>query len=319
MSHMIERKEDGSYSIAYAGEACWHGLGKNVHNDLTPEQMLVEAQVDWAVEKQPLYRKVGDDFEVTGNCALVRDLDNKILSYVSEDWNPLQNAEAFGFFHEFVMAGDMEMHTAGSLKGGQVVWCLAKLKNPINIFGKDVIEPYFLFTNPHRFGSAIDVRLTNIRVVCNNTITMALGEKATNQVVKMSHRSMFNPETVKALLGMADMKNRKFSDAMEFLTTKRYTEDSATEFFAKVFPKVTKKDDNALSKNAKDAIGIVEIQPGADIFPGTFYNLLNAVTFLGTHEIGRETDTRLYNQWFGSTQKRNVTALNTALDMAEVV
>jgi phage/plasmid-like protein (TIGR03299 family) len=317
MAHCVEKLADGSYSMAWNGEVPWHKHGKKIPADLTPEQILIAASCDWLVEKQQLFRQIGDGFEPTDSYALVRDRDNKILDYVSKNWVILQNSEAFGFFHDFVMAGDMEMHTAGSLKGGQIVWCLAKIKEPLRVFGKDVIQPYLLFTNPQKFGQSIDVRLTNTRVVCNNTLTMALGEKATSQVVKMSHRSKFDAEAAKTVLGIANHKNTKFLEAAQFLSKKTYTKDDAMAFFAGIYPKVTvKEDDETLSKNAKMALGIVDIQPGANIAPGSYWNLVNAITFLNSHELGRESDTRLYNQWFGSTQKQNIKALNLALEMA---
>lgn len=315
MGHMIERKEDGTYSHAYAGELPWHGLGKSVPNDLTSEQMMQAAGCDWTVSKQPMYRKYNDEYHVTNMTALTRDSDNKILDYVPETWNENQNKDAFQFFHDYVMAGDLEMHTAGSLKGGQIVWALAKIKNSINIGGKDMIDNYMLFTNPHKFGSAIDVRMTNVRVVCNNTITMALNQQS-SQVAKSSHRVTFDPAEVKKTLGIVDMKNTQFKDAMEFLTTKSYKQDKLEEYFGHLFPKAGDKKE--LSRNASAIMGIIDNQPGADLFPGTWYNALNAVTFFTSHDAARNEDTRVFNQWFGSTQKQNISALNKALEFATV-
>mgnify|MGYP003338780756 CR=1 FL=1 len=124
MAHMLEMKEDGTAYHVYVGETPWHNLGTRVPADLTPEQMLDAAGLNWSVEKIPAYANVGGKNLKIGQSALVRDRDNKILDVVSDDWNPVQNAEAFDFFNEFVAAGDMEMHTAGSLKDGQIVEAL---------------------------------------------------------------------------------------------------------------------------------------------------------------------------------------------------
>lgn len=312
MSHALEQLDNGEYSIAWAGETPWHGLGKRVPNDLTAEQMMQAANVDWTVSKRPLYRKIDDEFHVTNMTALTRDTDNKILDYVPESWNENQNRDAFNFFHDYVMEGDMEMHTAGSLKGGQIVWALAKLKNNIVIGQKDVIENYMLFSNPHKFGKSIDVRMTSVRVCCANTLSMSLNEKS-NQVAKVSHRMVFNKEEVKRTMGIVDHKNTQYSDALNFLTTKSYTKDTCEEFMQKIFPGNTKND---LSRNANAVLGIIDTQPGGELFPGTWYNALQAVTFFNSHAASRSDDTRLYNQWFGSTQKQNITALNLALEMA---
>ena len=107
MAHEVE-------TMAYAGELPWHGLGTKVSNDLTPFQMQQKAGLDWAVEKVDAYVTIGGKQIKTGQQALVRTSDQTILTNVGENWNPVQNTEAFEFFSEFVLSGDMEMHTAGS-------------------------------------------------------------------------------------------------------------------------------------------------------------------------------------------------------------
>ena len=118
MAHAVE-------TMAYAGEVPWHGLGKEVLPDLTPEQMLYEAGLDWSVSKIPAFAEVNGEKVAVGKSALVRSSDDKVLDVVGDDWNPVQNAEAFGFFADFVGEGNMEMHTAGSLNGGKMVWALS--------------------------------------------------------------------------------------------------------------------------------------------------------------------------------------------------
>ena len=160
MAHLVE-------TMAYAGETPWHGLGQRVPGDLTPAQMLTSAGLDWSVDKIQSFVNINGKQVYTGKDALVRSSDGRILDVVSQDWNPLQNEEAFEFFNDFVCSGDMEMHTAGSLKHGQIVWALAKVKESFDVFGGDQVDSYLLFTLPHKFGQSIDVRFTPIRVVCN--------------------------------------------------------------------------------------------------------------------------------------------------------
>ena len=112
MAHEVE-------TMAYAGELPWHGLGTEVSNDLTPIQMMQKAGVDWEVEQQKIVTESG--IEINDKVALVRTSDNTLLDVTGKDWKPVQNEEAFTFFSEFVAAGDMEMHTAGSLKEGRNV------------------------------------------------------------------------------------------------------------------------------------------------------------------------------------------------------
>ena len=148
MAHEVE-------TMAYAGEVPWHGLGVEVSNDLTPLQMMQKAGLDWRVEKVDAYVDINGEQVRTGQQALVRTSDCTILTNVTDAWNPLQNEEAFDFFAEYVAAGDMEMHTAGSLKNGQIVWALAKVKESFDVFGEDQVDSYFLFSNPHQYGNCL--------------------------------------------------------------------------------------------------------------------------------------------------------------------
>ena len=209
MSHEVE-------TMSYSGEIPWHGLGVPVSNDLTPVQMMEKASLNWDVKKYTTYCEVGGKRIKAPQKALVRVSDAKVLTMVGEDWNPVQNSEAFDFFSEFVLSGDMEMHTAGSLKGGTMVWALAKVKDSFEILGGDRVDSYLLFSNPHMYGKSIDIRFTPIRVVCNNTLTMSLGQKA-QVAYKAGHRSIFNPEQVKEALGIASKKFAKYKEMAEFL------------------------------------------------------------------------------------------------------
>ena len=189
MSHEVEMI-NGQAQMAYAGEVPWHGLGTAVSYDLTPQQIQAKAGLDWTVDKEVMV--TGSGATVEGKKALVRSSDKKVLDVVGDNWNPVQNEEAFNFFSEYVLAGDMEMHTAGSLKDGQMVWALAKVKDSFDLFGGDQVESYLLFSNPHQYGKSIDVRFTPIRVVCNNTLSLSL-EMSSANATKMSHRKVFDP------------------------------------------------------------------------------------------------------------------------------
>ena len=315
MAHMIE-------TIAYAGEVPWHGLGVQVPADLSPAQMLEKAGLDWQVQKVPAFANVGGKQTSVGWSALVRSTDESILSVVSNDWNPVQNHEAFEFFHEYCAAGDMEMHTAGSLRDGQIVWALAKVKESFDLFKGDQVDSYLLFTNPHKFGQSIDVRFTPIRVVCNNTLTLSLGQKS-DRSVKKSHRTEFNADDVKEQLGIATGKLAKYKEMAAFLGSKRYNDDSLKDYFNRIFPVLAYNKEKGpqrkdLSKSATRALEIIDTQPGAEYARGSWWQAFNAVTYLTDHEIGRSVDSRLQSAWFGPNKNLKVKALETAVEMAEV-
>ena len=313
MAHMIEMI-DGKASMAWAGETPWHGLGTQVSNDLTPEQMLKAADLDWKVVPVPAYATIGGEQVDIGRSALVRDRDNKVLDVITNDWVPNQNSDAFDFFNDFVAAGEMEMHTAGSLRDGQLVWALAKVKDGFELFNGDAVESYLLFTNPHKYGSSIDVRFTPIRVVCNNTLSLSLSSTA-NQVVKVSHRNEFNGDNVKEMLGVAKEKLQSYKEMATYLGSKRFTDEKIVDYFKRVFPVSGAKKE--LSKNAEIALNIIDQQPGAEFAEGTWWQAFNAVTFMTDHVIGRSADTRLQSAWYGYNKGLKTRALETAVEMAD--
>jgi len=317
MAHQVE-------TMAYAGEVPWHGLGVPVSNDLTPAQMMQKAGLDWNVREVESFIEFDGKRMPTGLKSLVRETDGRILTNVGENWNPVQNETAFEFFSEYVMAGDMEMHTAGSLKDGQMVWALAKVKDSFELFGGDTVESYLLFSNPHQYGKSIDVRFTPIRVVCNNTLTLSLESKA-ERSVKIGHRVEFDPTEVKEALGIATEKLNTYKEMAQFLGNKRYTQDNVIEFFNTVFPRTADKKVqgkalslDTLSRNAKLSFDALEQQPGAEFAEGSWWQAFNAVTYITDHVQGRNEDNRLYSSWFGGNQVRKRDALKTAIEFAEV-
>ena len=314
MAHMIEML-GGKAQMAWAGETPWHGLGTQVPADLTPEQMLQAAGLDWRVNKIPAYADINGEKVDIGRSALVRDFDNKILDVITDDWQPCQNAEAFEFFNDFVGAGDMEMHTAGSLRGGKIVWGLAKVNESFELFGGDKVDSYLLFTNPHSYGQSIDVRFTPIRVVCNNTLTLSLSKNA-NQMVKVSHRNAFDGDKVKEMLGVASDKLANYKEMAQYLGSKRYSEESVVDYFKRIFPMNSTKG-KEISKNAKIALEVIDQQPGANFAEGTWWSAFNTVTFITDHVIGRSVDSRLDSAWFGANKSLKTKALEVAIEMAE--
>jgi len=316
MAHNIEMV-DGKAQMAYAGEVPWHGLGVEVPADLTPEQMLEAAGLDWEVEKVEAYANVAGKNVQVGRSALVRTSDNKILDVVSNDWNPVQNSAAFEFFNDFIAEGDMEMHTAGSLAGGQIVWGLAKVKDSFELFGGDRVDSYLHFTNFHKYGFSTDVRFTPIRVVCNNTLTLSLNTKV-EKMVKISHRREFDGDNVKLMLGIAHEKLTKYKEMATFLGSKRAKDENVVEFFKRIFPtgQNAKKQDE-MCRNAKTALSIIDTQPGAEFAEGSWWQIFNTVTYMTDHLLGRSSDTRLTSAWYGHNKGLKTKALETALEMAE--
>jgi len=315
MAHEIEMV-NGVAQMAYAGELPWHGLGTQVSDDISTDGMMEAAGLDWSVTKQPMYYMddLGEMGEVPGKSALVRSSDNKVMDIVGQDWNPVQNAEAFEFFREFVDSGDMKMHTAGSLKDGKMVWALAKVNDGFTIKtaqGEDSVESYLLFSNPHQYGKSIDVRFTPIRVVCNNTLTLSLNQNV-DQYVRMGHQRPFNAEDAMATLGMAHKKLETYKEAAEYLCQKSYTSEQMVDYFNQVFPSASDRDSN----KSRVAQEVMHTQAGANLGEGTFWQLYNTTTYMADHTLGRNSDTRLQSSWYGSNANMKKKALELAVEMA---
>ena len=310
MSHEIEMV-NGEAQMAFVGETPWHGLGVRVDENISPEEMMKVAGLDWSVSKKDLSY---EGIIVPNKKALVRDTDNKLLDIVGNEWTPVQNKEAFDFFTEFCDAGSMKMHTAGSLFDGKRIWALAKVASDFTVFGEDRVEGYLLFSNPHKFGHCVDVRFTPIRVVCNNTLTMSLNTKAQN-FAKVNHRGEFDPSSVKEILGLAENSMDEYKAVAEFLGSKQVSDAKFKEFLGKVFGESKKED--KMTRNAELAYEAFETQPGAEFAPGSWWQAINAVTYITDHKMGRSNESRLNNVWFGHARKSKINAVKEAVKFAE--
>ncbi len=321
---------NGKVSMAWRGETPWHQSGTDLNSipveELTPARILKESGNDWTVEARPLSFRITIDGKnaqrSVSHKALVRSVDQKVMSVISKGWNPVQNSEAFAFFDDLVKTGKMTMETAGSIMGGKRVWAMAKIDESFELIvnGKktrDVVDGYLLLTNPHEYGKSIDARLTSVRVVCRNTFSMAFGDRGATSV-SMNHRQPFDAEKMKDLLGLAHLGMDKYKEQAQFLASKRYQLDKAKEFFSKVFPRgngeAEKQGD--MSKMAAASMTIVETQPGADFAPGTWWNTFNAVTFSTDHLMGKDSDKRLASAWYGHNRTRKAKAMDLAVEMA---
>lgn len=316
MAHELEIV-NGQAQMAYRSSQGkpWHGLGVPVGDDMTPSEMMDAAGLNWTVSKVDTFIDFNGQNVKTGMQALIRDTDGKILTQVGPGWNPVQNKDAFDFFADFVSKGDMVMDTAGSLKGGRMVWALADVKDGFSLFGGDEVKGYLLFSNPHLYGKSIDVKFVLTRVVCNNTIAVALNEKG-QPSVRVNHRSQFDAEKVKEILGLSHRKVETFKEAAEFLGSKNHNVIDLRNYFGEVFGKSTKEGKD-LTRTAEEAIELVDTQPGAEYKRGSWWQAFNVVTYMADHKLGRSNDTRLESAWFGGNAKRKVDALNLAVKMAE--
>ena len=342
MSHEIE-------TMAYAGETPWHGLGNKVSNDMTPEEMLVAAQLNWTVSKRQAYTLDSPDclnlldprseagfLRCDGSYFLTRDSDNKILSPCGEGYVPFQNHQVLDFFKKFTEAGNMKMETAGSLKSGKDIWGLAKLDQKYELAGSDEVGGYLLVNNSHMVGKAMTIMFTPIRVVCNNTLTLAL--KNDNAKFRVVHLQMFDEEIKKAAeesLGLSGLQMKQFKEQSEYLAGKKYNTGALERFVADLFQPTLLEDRHKALQNseslppvrdqfkntAESVYEAVLTSPGSDMKSarGTWWGALNGVTYYIDHQKRSQIEgNALHSAWFGSGAVTKRKALTKALEYAAV-
>ena len=151
-------------------EKVWHNLGVRVSETVSSEDAIRLAGLDWTVDQQPIYLENG--IKIDDAYANVRSSDGKPLGIVGNKYKIVQNTEAFAFTDTLLGEG-VRYETAGSLKGGKVIWLLAKMPESVEILG-DKVDPYLVFTNTHDGSGAVRVCMTPVRIVCNNTLNAAL-------------------------------------------------------------------------------------------------------------------------------------------------
>lgn len=157
-------------TMFYTRVAPWHGLGVCVENALNSKEALTASGLDWDVIQQPIMTE--DSVPIPGYKANIRDTDNRVLGVVSDRYRVVQNSEAFAFTDALLGEG-VKYETAGSLQDGKKIWLLAKLPDKYIIEGEQ-IEPYLVFSSSHDGSGAIKVAMTPVRVVCQNTLNLAL-------------------------------------------------------------------------------------------------------------------------------------------------
>ena len=157
-------------TMFYTREKPWHGLGTMVAEAPNPKDALRLAGLNWKVLQEPVYTE--NEELIQGYKANVRDTDRKVLGVVTDRYKVIQNEEAFAFTDTLLGEG-VRYETAGSLQEGRRVWMLARLPREF-IIGGERISPYMVFSNTHDGSGAVKTALTPIRVVCNNTLNLAL-------------------------------------------------------------------------------------------------------------------------------------------------
>lgn len=219
-------------SMFYTRKAPWHGLGVRVEEAPESKEALIQAGLDWKVEQTDVYAASGE--RISGYKANIRDIDRSVLGIVGDRYKIVQNEEAFAFTDGLLGEG-VKYETAGSLAGGKIVWMLAKLPEKYIISG-DAIEPYLVFCNSHDGSGAIRVAMTPVRVVCQNTLNLAL--KGASRVWSARHTGnvMSRMDEARETLQLANAYMSQLGRSINELQAKKLTDKKVLAMIDSLYP-----------------------------------------------------------------------------------
>ena len=219
-------------TMFYVREKPWHGLGTKVMEAPKSKEALKIAGLDWKVVQEPVFTDTKEKIE--GYRVNVRDTDRKVLGVVTDRYKVIQNEEAFAFTDTLLGEG-VRYETAGSLQGGKKVWLLARLPQEYIISGER-ISPYLVFSNTHDGSGAVRVALTPIRVVCNNTLNLALGTAKRSWSMVHTGNIQEKMEEAKNTLFMAEKYMDHLGKEFENLRQIQLTDQKVREYIEVLLP-----------------------------------------------------------------------------------
>ena len=269
-------------SMFYTREKPWHGLGTQVQEAPTSEKALWLAGLDWKVLQKDVYTE--GRVKVSGYKANVRDTDGQVLGVVTDRYKVIQNNEAFAFTDSLLGEG-VRYETAGSLSEGKKVWLLARLPKGYIISGER-ISPYLVFSNTHDGSGAVRVAITPIRVVCNNTLNLALN--TAKRSWSMIHTGDIRNKLQEATdtLFFADNYMENLGKELENLHSITVTDDQVWEYINLLLPleknptpiqiKNTERVRRDMARRYFDAPDLRDVGNNA-------YRFINAVSDFATH------------------------------------
>lgn len=321
MAHEVEQ-------MAYANAVPWHDLGNNIPSDSTIEEWQGAAGLNWTVSKRPVQftAPTHERTEFGGiplntfknKFVLARDMDNKPYSVVSDRYKPVQPKEILEFFRDLVKDFGMTIETAGALREGKRVWALAKTGDAHKVMGVDHVDSYLMLATSYDLTFSTLAQFTSVRVVCNNTLQQALGDRTGR--VAIPHFRDFNADHAKEQLGVGREQWGAFSAMMDSLAKVKLGVADASTVIHKAL-QITDEPTDANRINAGHSAKIIELfqgkGKGADIAGETAWGLLNATTeYLDHHKRARSQDTRLNSAWFGDSFNTKQRVLDELVGMA---
>ena len=317
MAHQL-LENDTMFAV---GKRPWHGLGTVLENAPTIEEGIKIAGLDWDVSLRPIITDDAENISVDTHKIVVREDIRQPLGVVSNNYKVLQNKEAFSFFEPFIENDMASLETAGSLFNGKKVFILAKLNSDNMVVDKnDEIEKYILLSNSHDGSQALRVGFTPIRVVCNNTLSLAENTNA-SQLIRVTHKGNI-VETLQDLRETMDLVNQQFiatEEKYRYLATRNVNVNDLKKYVKQVFS-VKKIEDIINEKEEKEQIEaerkrlIARVEEIFELEPvHNAWTMYNSVNYYMNHERGKSLENRYNSMWFGYSKRQDEKALKLAL------
>lgn len=334
MAHMIST-HNGRHEMAYSGEVPWHGLGTPVEGLATPQEMIKHAGIDWTVSTVPLV--TADGQEVPSHVAIRRDDKRVVLGVAGSGYTPIQNTQAAEVMDALVSEGQATVEVCGALDEGHRCWMLSRLPDTFDVVKGDAVNLYVLLAWGHDGKHGLAAKTTPVRVVCNNTLTLALGAnwKAKADVyVRHTKNAKVQLEAAQNALGLVRKQMAATMAAYSVLAATPVDGPAAGGYFAGVMPepvhvegKTEERYERALARwNDAQAkmLALFESGKGTEIagVRGTAWAAYNAVTEWADHcypvlKDGTVSKARQESVLFGGYSDLKREALTAALALAK--
>lgn len=308
-------------SMAYVAESPWHGLGSQLPAGESIEAWQTAANMNWSIKETPVMYSVGAESELhfrtnANSKVLFRSDTHAPLSVVSKRYQVVQPKEILDFYQTLVSAGGFELETAGVLKGGRKLWALAKTNQQTVLKGGDQVKAYLLLATSCDGTMCTQAFFTSVRVVCNNTLQLALNDLS--GVVKVPHSTIFDPIAVKHALGLGLSSWDQFSRSIKQLANRPVSESEAKAYLANVLGDPV-DDESKLLRPLKTALELYAGKgrgAGMQSADGTAWGLLNAITqYVDFEKQSRSQDNRLSSAWFGTGAALKAKAFQEAMQL----
>jgi phage/plasmid-like protein (TIGR03299 family) len=328
---------NGRASMAYAGATPWHGLGQVLTPDAPLETWQHESGLDWEAKLAEVkFERDFIDADGSPNSLITSAPSNRViyrsdtgvpLSVVSDRYRPVQPKQIIEFYRDLVDRWGFKLETAGALKGGRKIWALANTGEATQLRDRDEVKGYLLLATSFDGSMATQARFTSIRVVCNNTLTLAGSEGRAD--VTVPHSTEFKADRVKLDLKIGDVW-AEFDRNAKSMQNRIVSRDETVRFLLDVYFDLGSKDEikafQADEKNAKAGEKLMTRlttalfeSPGAHMASarGTLWGVLNAVTYdIDHNKPARSQENRLDSAWFGAGNALKQKAWAKALEMA---